>query len=286
MGETIPAPIEIGAGLFLPGQFGTLGYMKWFDSLDKLPPSLRFRWAGMASKLTARKLVIIISVTVLLAVIYSVYFFIDKDTPISDSDGSISSTSLGQAGLSQESDQPILASSSSPILSESSPSLPFYAGQPIENLGNDPIIKQFPAENVERQKKFLREATLLLRQRPDDFDAWIAVGVHKKFFNNFQGARDAWEYAKLLKPEVVLPYLNLGNLYAYHIRDLVKAESNFSAASQRDPNNIFGSYSSLADFYRDFGFKDRAITVYQKILALTPNDNAVKTEIERLQKAN
>lgn len=242
--KTISAPIEIGAGLFLPGKFGNLGYMK--------------------------KLVIFISVAVLLAVIYSVYVFIDKDALVSDIDNNES----------------VLASSSSKILSEDSSSLPAYVGQSIEYLGNDPIIKQFPAENVERQKKYLAEAALLLKEKPDHFDTWIAVGIHKKFFNNFQGARDAWEYAKLLKSEVVLPYLNLGNLYAYHIRDLVKAESNFFAASQRDPNNVFGSYYSLADFYRNFGFKDKAIAAYQKVLALTPNDIAVKTEIERLQKAN
>ena len=160
--------------------------------------------------------------------------------------------------------------------------LPLYAGQPINFIGHDPIINQYPKEVVEKQTKFLAEVAEFLKTHPGDFDSWVGVGIHKKFFNNFSGARDAWEYAKLLSPETVLPYLNLANLYAYYLNDFKKAELNYLAATTRDFNNIYGSYYATANFYRDFGFKDRAIEIYKKILELKPQDKVATVEIERL----
>ena len=96
-------------------------------------------------------------------------------------------------------------------------SLPRYAGQPIMTIGNDPIINQFPISVVEKQKTYLANLNTALQKNPYDFDSWMQVGNHKKFFNNYEGARDAWEYAKLLVPAQQLPYLNLANLYAYYL---------------------------------------------------------------------
>lgn len=160
--------------------------------------------------------------------------------------------------------------------------LPVYAGEPINFIGSDPIISQLPQSALKKQKQYLADLAEILKNKPGDFESWMAVGIHKKFFNNYQGARDAWEYAKLLSPEPVLPYLNLANLYGYYLNDFKKAEANYLAAVQRDFNNIYGSYYTLANFYRDFGFKEKAIEYYKKVLEFNPNDTAVKTEIPRL----
>ncbi len=160
--------------------------------------------------------------------------------------------------------------------------VPPYAGEAIPIIGTDPIISELPEEAVGRQKGFLAELAATLAVNPIDYDGWIAVGIHKKFFNNYIGARDAWEYAKLIEPNQPKTYLNLGNLYAYYLRDLRLAEENFLAATQRDISNFSGSYHTTANFYRDFGFKEKAIQSYRKILAIDPSDQAVKVELERL----
>lgn len=159
---------------------------------------------------------------------------------------------------------------------------PKYIGQQISFIGNDPIILQLPKEAIEKHKKYLEELVAAIKKNLGDFESWMAVGIHKKFFNNFVGARDAWEYAKLISPETVLPYLNLANLYAYYLHDPKHAEENFVAAAKLDPNNIFGSVYQAANFYRDFGIKDRALAFYKEVLKTSPNDVAIKTEIERL----
>ena len=158
-----------------------------------------------------------------------------------------------------------------------------YTGQSIMVIGNDSIINQFPKSFVEKQTKYLADLNAALQKNPYDFDSWMQVGNHKKFFNNYEGARDAWEYAKLLVPEQQLAYLNLANLYAYYLKDFAKAEANYIAAVDRDFNNISGSYTALAAFYRDFGVPDSALEWYQRALEFAPGDLALLTEIERLK---
>lgn len=180
--------------------------------------------------------------------------------------------------LTSEKEKPMTVNDTQP-----EPSFPKYSGEPINYIGNDKIIADFPTEALAKQKKYLALLSDSLNVHPYNFDEWMQVGIHKKFFNNYNGAKDAWEYAKILQPRNPLPYLNLANLYAYYLRDLNKAEENYLAAINNDLNNIYGSYYVLANFYRDFGVKDKALEYYQKTLQFNPFDEAVKTEIERLQ---
>lgn len=180
---------------------------------------------------------------------------------------------------------------SQPIIEKSEPtekvavSFPSYTGQAIMIFGSDPIINQFSQSVIEKQKKYLADLNAALQKNPYDFDSWMQVGNHKKFFNNYEGARDAWEYAKLLVPAQQLSYLNLANLYAYYLKDFAKAEAHYFAATERDFNNISGSYTAFAAFYRDFGFPDKALEWYQSASEFDPNDPALLTEIERLKNA-
>ena len=168
------------------------------------------------------------------------------------------------------------------VLSENV-ALPPYNGEPIYILGNDlAVINALPKEVVEKQKSYLQELEISLNENPNNFDGWIAAGLHKKFFNNYSGARDAWEYAKLVSPDSSLSYLNLANLYGYYLNNLKKAEENYLLAIDRDPVNSYGSYYALANFYRDFGFKEKAINYYKQVLDFSPNDESVKVEIGRL----
>jgi len=150
--------------------------------------------------------------------------------------------------------------------------LPLYTGDPIENIGNDPFIKMVPAAYLEKYKKELAELNDALINNKSDVDKWLRVGVIKKFFNNYLGARDAWEYAKLINPNHSTVYYNLGGLYSHYLRDYSKAEENYLKAIMIDPNLSY-LYLGLADFYHTFvGNTAKALeTVKQGLLAL-PND--------------
>ncbi len=159
---------------------------------------------------------------------------------------------------------------------------PKYTGQAINTIGNDPMISQLPVSAVEIQTAQLADFATLLPKTPNDFNGWMALGNFKKFFNNFIGARDAWEYAKIVAPNQPVTYLNLANLYGYYLNDPKKAEVNYLVAVSLDSFGAYGGLYSIANYYKDFGFKDKALEFYKKALELNPNDLALKAEIQRL----
>lgn len=195
---------------------------------------------------------------------------------------------------------------------------PEYSGEPIEEIHGDGVEKQFPPEMVKRYQDELAKLSKDLKAHPDNLDGWLRAGVLKKFFNDYQGARDLWEYASLVFPTNSISFLNLGNLYMLYLKDFPKSEENFKASNQNEPQE--GTYLALADlyavfwkekegrvvkvlaegisklgeklnfylylakFYADRGQKDLAKQNYQKVLQLSPGYPGVAEEIAKLEK--
>ena len=126
-----------------------------------------------------------------------------------------------------------------------------YRGEPIEEIGNDPSIKNFPPAAVEKNQNRLKELAATLRKDPKFWNAWMEVGQLKKFFNNYKGAVDAYEYVKVNSPEDPLVYYNLANLYGAYLGDYPKAEEYYLKAVSYGPNEEY-IYLGFAEFYRDF----------------------------------
>jgi len=148
-------------------------------------------------------------------------------------------------------------------------------------------------------------------------DDWIAVGVIKKFFNDYEGVRDAWEYAGVLYPANALSFANLGNLYGFYLHDNEKAEFNFRKAIANDPYQLsyylslasfykeadvskkdkvpevillgldrikdVNLYLYLASYYRDIGDKTNAVKYYEEVLKIAPDQAGVREEIENIK---
>ena len=170
-----------------------------------------------------------------------------------------------------------------PITEEPQPETPIYKGQAISFLGDDSIINDLPKDAVDKRRQLLADLSIKLKENPLDFEGWMTVGFIKKFFNNYEGARDALEYAKYSGVNNALPYLNLGNLYGYYLKDFKKAEGNFLAAVDRDPLESFATRYNLAGFYRDFGMKEKALRYFKEALGFNPDNESIKAEIERLK---
>ncbi len=132
---------------------------------------------------------------------------------------------------------------------------------PIEALittyqGRDPAeVRPVPDEVKlfsEEQKTVLfaaiREAGEAVKKNPDDFESWLLVGVRKKIIGDFEGARDAWVYAGVIRPLNDVSFANLGELYWRYIPDFPKSEENFKRAFQNNPANTQARIS-LAELY-------------------------------------
>ncbi len=126
-----------------------------------------------------------------------------------------------------------------------------YRGEPIEEIGNDPAIKNFPPEAIEKNKNRLHELAVQLKTDPKNWNFWMEIGQLKKFFNNYNGAVAVYEYAKTINPEEPLVYYNLANLYGSYLRDYPKAEEYYLKALDYGPSDEY-IYLGLAEFYRDF----------------------------------
>lgn len=195
-----------------------------------------------------------------------------------------------------------------------------YSGRdPQEVRSNAEEIKIFPAEYREKIYSKIRSNGAAVKQNPDFFNGWLEVGFYKKQIGDYEGARDAWEYVGLIRPQNGVSFANLGALYWHDLPDFPKAEKNFKAAIANSPADT-SLYVSFSDFYfysyqekSDFAEKvlqqglefnpdngnllralaalyerkgefAKALLQWEKILAQNPNDPALMEKIESLKK--
>ena len=156
-----------------------------------------------------------------------------------------------------------------------------------------------------------------INQEPDTLAFWIDLGLVKKVFEDWTGARDAWEYASLIRPKDSTSFANLGDLYWHFLPDFPKAEANFLKALENNPKNP-GLYKDLSDlysfsykekvgladdillkgleknpksvallawlgnYYRDLGDAAKAREYYQKALEIEPLNDSIRRELNNL----
>ena len=195
-----------------------------------------------------------------------------------------------------------------------------YQGQNIAEAGNSPIMSQFPADKVKQYKDELARLKSVLEKDPTDVEAWMKVGLLKKVFGNYVGARDAWEYAvNEFASNDATVLANLADLFGFYLGDKEKAEAYFERSIEADKNqtnvyinaadfyrNVYTEKEGeaektilqglnnlpndeslliyLASYYRDKGDKKQAIEYYEKVLVVDPGNEAVKEEVVRLKK--
>jgi tetratricopeptide (TPR) repeat protein len=159
---------------------------------------------------------------------------------------------------------------------------PPYIGDPIENIGNDSFIAQVPPASLLAYKTELAELKASLSKKPGNFDGWLRLGVIKKFFNNYTGARDAWEYANIIAPKNSSAYYNLGGLYGAYLKDFKKAEERYLTAIENDPKFSY-LYVDFANFYWTFDISKKHLAkgVIEKGLVALPDDPSLLQALER-----
>ena len=99
----------------------------------------------------------------------------------------------------------------------------------------------------------IAENVSVLKKDSSDVNEWIMLGVNRKSLGDYEGARDAWEYAKVLAPTHIVAWNNLGDLYHFYLKDYVKSEENWKKTIALKPDYVQG-YSGLVDLYR-YSFK-------------------------------
>ncbi|HEY4505740.1 MAG TPA: tetratricopeptide repeat protein [Candidatus Paceibacterota bacterium] len=112
----------------------------------------------------------------------------------------------------------------------------------------------------------------ILKKDPSYTAGWMNLGIYQKMSGDYEGAVISWIYITKLSPNSYLAYANLGNLYAYFIKNNTKAEAYYKQAISKDPTRAY-LYGQLAEAYRDvFKDLDKARAIVDQGLLKVPND--------------
>jgi len=95
-----------------------------------------------------------------------------------------------------------------------------------------------------------------LKEDSNLFNNWLSLGLQRKEIGDYEGAREAWEYASVISPTNSVSLSNLGDLYHYYLKDYVKSEENLLKAIENSSGNI-ALYRSLHELYK-YSYKEKA----------------------------
>lgn len=124
--------------------------------------------------------------------------------------------------------------------------------EPIPDLERKIVFgDDFSEQEQQIMTNKIDELVQRLKDDPTSLEDWLYLGLNRKMIGDYEGAKEAWEYAKLVSPDNFVVRGNLGDLYAYYLKDNEKAELNYKEALERGPSQVY-LYFKTVEFYRDF----------------------------------
>ena len=130
----------------------------------------------------------------------------------------------------------------------------------------------------------IQDLSSQLKKNSDNLENWLVLGVYRKMIGDYEGAREVWEYTSVIRPQNSISFNNLGELYAYYLKDNAKAEENYKKAIENDPAAVY-IYRNFFDFYRYFA-KDtaKARAILEQGIATNPSTSSnLKNLLETLK---
>ena len=109
-------------------------------------------------------------------------------------------------------------------------------------------VKVFTEEQKQRIYETLQSHALAVKSDSNYFNGWMQIGILKKTIGDFEGARDAWEYAGVIQPGNSLSFANLGELYWRYLHLYLKSEENLKISIKHKPDDV-QTYLTLAELY-------------------------------------
>jgi tetratricopeptide (TPR) repeat protein len=169
----------------------------------------------------------------------------------------------------------------------------------LENSGGKYTITQIPVEEIkapaipdlsrpivfsesanlnDEAKKILKDRIgslqVSLKSEPRNINNWVLLGTNYKIIGDYAGAVLYWKYAGDVSNDSV-SLGNLGNLYAYYLKDNAMAEVYYKKAIARAPSQAY-LYVQLSSVYKEV-FNDlvKAKDILDEGLKKIPNDPAL-----------
>src|SRR3989338_5758013 len=152
-------------------------------------------------------------------------------------------------------------------------SVPYSGRDPVEVRPNPDEVKGLSQGEREKMYSDIGMHGRAVKENPDFFFGWIQIGLLKKIIGDYEGARDAWEYAGAIRPLNSVSFANLGELYWRYSPDYPKSEKNFLTSIKNKPDDS-STYISLSDlyFYSYSAKKDRADDILLEGIKANPKN--------------
>lgn len=170
--------------------------------------------------------------------------------------------------------------------------------EPIE-IKNDKPMVNISLPNLDKEIKItatldenakkvvtakIQDLSSQLKKNSNDLENWLVLGVYRKTIGDLEGAKEVWEHVATVSPKNATSFNNLGELYAYYLKDNKKAEENYVKALENDPSAIY-IYRNFFDFYR-YVVKDttKARALLEKGIVANPSTSSdLKNLLQSLQ---
>lgn len=177
--------------------------------------------------------------------------------------------------------------------------------------------KDLSSAAVEIYRQQFNEAVAQVKDNSLSINPWNRLGVIKKIIGDLEGAERAWLRAGEINPKNSLSFGNLGDLYGFVWHDFAKAEKMFLRAIVNEPgeqnwyvqlNTVYRDWPEkkdlakkillqgltaipdspnlvalLAEAYKEAGEKEKAIEYYEKLIKLSPDNQAAKEDLAKLK---
>lgn len=149
------------------------------------------------------------------------------------------------------------------------------ATEKVPDLNRRIIVTAGAIVSPEAKKLSTEKITELqtrLKANTQDVLAWLDLGMYQKMAGDYEGAAISWKYVTKISPTDYISRGNLGNLYAYFLKDNGQAEVYYKEAIVKNPTQVY-LYTQLAEVYRDI-FKDlnKAKAIIDEGLTKVPNN--------------
>jgi|SRR3989344_1895042 len=149
---------------------------------------------------------------------------------------------------------------------------------PVPDFNRPPLFSaDIKEEEKEQAANEIENLADTLRSDSNHFNAWKELGLLLKSIGDYEGARQAWEYASAIRPEQSLTFANLGVLYGYYLHEPLKAEANLLHAIENEPR-FLDLYARMTDFYLEVAkSKEKALGFLDRSIAKYPDWEDIKT---------
>ncbi len=144
----------------------------------------------------------------------------------------------------------------------------------IPNLNRKIVFSDSMPEDA--RKIILSNIATLITQLKEDsssFKNWLDLATHYKIIEDYEGARDIWEFINETSPRNSVSFSNLGDLYHYNLKDFSKSEKNFKEAIER--NLSVQSYIGLHELYKYSYKQDTTLAVDILVEGMLKNPTSI-----------